>query len=78
MAKDPNAVALGKKGGSRNTPAQTAARARNMAKNPGPPFKYRLVGDELQTRDGDRWLTLEPPYTRAGRAFLRRHKTRKS
>jgi hypothetical protein len=74
--KDPHAVALGKKGGNADTPAQAEARARNLAHNRGPAFKYRLVGEELQKRDGDRWIVVDPPLDRAARAFLRRHNAR--
>lgn len=69
--KHPAAVALGRLGGRRNTEAQQAARRRN-ARRGGRPPTYRLLDGELQRRDGDRWLALEPPYDAAALAYLRR------
>ena len=65
------AVALGRRGGQVNSPAQQAARRRNGQLG-GAPRRYRLAGDTLERREGDHWLTLDPPYNRAARAFLRR------
>lgn len=70
--KDPHAVALGKRGGRANTPAQAIARARNARKG-GAPRLYRLTADRgLERQQGGRWLVLEPPYDAAAKAYLRR------
>jgi len=72
--KNPHAVALGKRGGKAKTPAKARSSARNGLKG-GRPSRYRLTrAGDLQRRDSaDRWLTLEPPYDEAAKAFLRRH-----
>lgn len=73
--KNPHAVALGKRGGKANTDAQQRARARNIAKSPGRPSTYRLARDRsLERLQNGRWVTLEPPYDEAAKAFLRRQR----
>lgn len=72
--KNPHAVALGRRGGKANTPAQAAARATNARKG-GRPREYRLRADgTLEHQQGGRWLVLEPPYDVAARKFLSRHR----
>jgi hypothetical protein len=66
---------LGSMGGSKNTAAQKAARARNRNTH-GQPRRYRLTKGTLERRDGDRWLELNPPFDRAAREALRRLKAR--
>ncbi len=76
MRKNPHAVALGRRGGNANTPAQQQARAKNRNRD-GRPRLYRLNRGHLEKRDSDgRWLTLEPPLDRAAREALRRLKHR--
>ena len=71
MRKNPHAVALGRRGGLANTPAQALARAR--PKGGGQPRRYRLTPDgALERRHDDRWLELQRPYDRSARAALRR------
>jgi general stress protein YciG len=72
--KSPHAVALGRKGGQARAAALSPARRREIAQMGGRPSTYRLVKGELQRRNGDRWLTLEPPFDAAARAYLRRRK----
>jgi hypothetical protein len=72
--KNPHAVALGRRGGNANTPAQALARAANARKG-GRPMLYRLRADGgLEHQQGGRWLALEPPYTAAAKAWLRRQR----
>lgn len=56
--KDPHAIALGRKGGSANTPAQLAARRKNALKG-GRKLAYRVqpIGHffRLEHRRGDDW-----------------------
>lgn len=62
--KNPAAQALGRIGGSRNTPAQQAARRKN-AKKGGRPFDYRIVDDARSSsltvwrRVDNEWRPLE-------------------
>ena len=72
MRKNPHAVALGRKGGRANTPAQVAARLRNVQKGTRPP-SYRLTADRgLERRTAGQWTRLEPPYDALARLWLRR------
>lgn len=73
--KNAHAVAIGRRGGQANSPAQRAWRANSKA-GAGRPLLYRLVGSSLQKRLGDSWLELEPPYDAAAKAFLRRSAAR--
>jgi general stress protein YciG len=72
MRKNPAAVALGRKGGNARAATLSPSRRREIARMGGRPSTYRLVKDELQRREGDKWLTLSQPYDEAARAFLRR------
>ncbi len=69
--KNPHAVALGRRGGKANTAAQQAARRENGAKG-GQRRRYRLVGKQLQRRDGETWSAVPEPFDRACREALRR------
>jgi hypothetical protein len=72
--KHPGAVALGRKGGGRNTPAQIAQRAVNLNRA-GQPRKYRLATSlVIERREDGRWVELHPPYDAATMAWLRRHR----
>jgi hypothetical protein len=75
MSKNPHAVALGRKGGKANTPAQLAARRANGHMG-GRRRKYRIDPESggLQKRLGNHWGTLYPPLDRAAREALRRLK----
>jgi hypothetical protein len=74
--RNPHAVALGRKGGRANTPAQRAARLENISRG-GRPRRYQLVNGRLERRqDGGPWIPLEPPYDAAAIAFLRRNRER--
>jgi hypothetical protein len=68
MRKNPHAVALGK----RKT-AKKAASSRRNGLHGGRPATYRLTADgSLERLTGERWVTLEPPYDEAAKAYLRR------
>ena len=61
------AARLGSRGGQACTPAQQAVRRTNGRRG-GRPCTYRLSATgELEHHQGDRWLVLEPPYSRAAR-----------
>jgi hypothetical protein len=81
-AKNPHAVALGRLGGSKSSPAKQASSQRNATK---PRRKsYRLVDGQLFKRlntvrmggTGEWewvWVLLTPPYDRLARLWLRRN-----
>ena len=73
MGKNPHAVALGRKGGAANTPAQQHARAAN-GRMGGRRMKYRLdaVGVLQRRYHGDVWMVILPPYDRNAREAIRR------
>jgi len=73
--KNPHAVALGRLGGSKSSPAQQAARTRN-AQLPRPGrHQHQLVNGELFRRAGlFTWELLEPPYDAKAKAWLRRQR----
>jgi hypothetical protein len=72
MRKNPHAVALGRLGGKARSAALSPTELSRIGRLGGQPRRYRLSRGTLERRDGDRWLTLEPPYDRAAREALRR------
>ncbi len=71
MAKNKHAVALGRLGGNRNTPAQQAARSANGRKGGQKP-KYILTIDGLKKLVKSEWVLVPKPYDRAAREAIRR------
>jgi len=79
LAKNEHAVALGRLGGSKSSPAKQASSQRNATKpRPGGKRYQWLHHLELGTVlvrhvDGDSWQILHPPYDRLARLWLRRN-----
>ena len=71
--KNPHAVALGRRGGNANTPAQQAARSRN-GKNGGRPMIYRLSARGHVERLADGEYVRVEPLDNAARAWLLRRR----
>jgi len=65
---------MGRKGGSRNSPAQLAVKAAN-GKLGGRPRRYRFVNGVLERKQSNgAWKEVPEPFTPAVKAYLRRHK----
>jgi len=72
MPKNEHAVALGRLGGKKSSPAKQASCQRNATK---PRQKrYRLIDGELCKRVEGGWSPLSPPYDRLARLWLRRNR----
>jgi hypothetical protein len=71
VKKNRYAVALGRRGGQANTPAQQVARAEN-GKLGGRPTLYRMRARRLERWDGTEWVALVEPFNAAAKAWLRR------
>lgn len=76
MTKNPHAVILGRKGGKARAAALAASERIRIAKMGGRPTLYRwTLSGHLERFDGVLWLTLAPPYDKAAKAYLRRHRS---
>jgi len=71
VKKNRYAVALGRRGGQANTPAQQIARAENGKLGGRPPL-WRMRARRLERWDGTEWTPVFEPYNAAAKAWLRR------